>query len=97
MKTPRPKQNEKTRKLEKRSPSITENLNSVLAAIAGSTEMILESAGDDFNLRIHASRILRASRDGVALLQGLNAAQDGPDVKKASTKKKLPSSKKKKH
>lgn len=48
--------------------NVTKQLDNLLNTVTGAAEMILQSAGDDMMLRLHAARILRASREGAALI-----------------------------
>jgi nitrogen-specific signal transduction histidine kinase len=50
------------------------DLNNVMMAIAGSAELMLESA-DDMRLRILADRILQASKTGMALVDSLKTTE----------------------
>jgi len=54
------------------------DLNNVMMTIAGSAELLLESAGENQQLKHWAERILRASREGMALVDSLKTPPKGP-------------------
>lgn len=57
------------------------DLNNVMMTIAGSAELLLESAGDNQKLRLWAEHILHASKEGMVLVDHLKTPENTPHPK----------------